>query len=112
MARLRKAPAAGPDLRMLLAEHYRARDARRPGPLPTGRDDGSFFVLPWRRQAEWLEAGEAVDVYGWELRRWRPDLDGQARYRLEVDGSVTRIPYPRSARRPTDPPNEPPPTAA
>jgi len=34
----------------------------------TVRRDGSFFVSPWRRLAEALEAGEVVDVGGWEIK--------------------------------------------
>lgn len=95
MARHRPAPAPGPDLRALLAEHYFELAARSPDRIPTGRDDGTFFAPPWRRRAEALIAGEDVEVGGWELKRWRADLDVQARYRLNGDGTVTHVPHRR-----------------
>ncbi len=93
MARRRDRPAPEPELRRALAEHYREEAASIPERTDAGRGDGSFFLSPWRWLAERLDAGEALDVSGWELKKWRPDLDAQARYRLEADGSVTHVPW-------------------
>jgi len=45
----------------------------------------------WSRQADRLEGGEAVELSGLKLKRWRPDLDAQKRYRLHEDGTVTEV---------------------
>lgn len=91
MAHRRDRPAPEPELREALAAHYREEAASTPERTDAGRGDGTFFLAPWRRLAERLDAGEALDVGGWELKKWRPDLDAQARYRLHEDGTVTEL---------------------
>ena len=68
MARRKDQPAPEPELRQALAAHYREEAATHPERTDAGRRDGSFFLSPWRRLAEALEAGEVVDVGGWEIK--------------------------------------------
>jgi len=80
-ARLREAHAQFGTLRLLTDEAGEAVVVRRAGPSE------------WSRQADQLEAGEAVELSGWEFRRLVPTVDAQKRYRLEADGSLTLIPW-------------------
>ena len=86
----RRPGGALPEIRRKLADHYR-------GCLEMfGHrhkfEDGAVFSSPWPRMIEALEAGESVDVYGWEICKYRPGIDSQTRYRVHADGTVVPLP--------------------
>ena len=53
---------------------------RRPGPST------------WSVQADALDAGEPLTVRGADVKKWAPDVDAQALYRIEPDGMLTPVP--------------------
>ena len=105
MAHRRNQPAAGPDLRSLLAARMREAHASF-GELRLLTDEAGQPVVvrragpsEWSRKADQLDGGEPVDVSGLELKRWLGDVDSQRRYRVHEDGSVTPIPWNTNTRR-------------
>ena len=88
MARHRAAPAPPSDLRRRLAAHDREAAER----FPTSEgDDGTIFCEPWSRRAALLEAGEPVEVAGWQLWPLGAKVKMEGHYRLESDGSLTAL---------------------
>lgn len=86
----RRPPADPPAIRLQLIEHYR-KDLEQFGDRHQF-DDGAIFCSPWPQRIAALEAGEPVEVYGWEICQLRSGIDAQVRYRVDANGTTTPIP--------------------
>lgn len=84
----RRPPADPPLIRRQLVESYR-EDLETFG--HRHEVDGAVFCSPWPERIAALGAGAPVEVYGWEICKWRSGVDPQVRYRIDAAGTVTPI---------------------
>jgi hypothetical protein len=79
----------GGELRAEVAARLRARAAEWEERLgPNYAAEARLLAREPRARAERLEAGEPVEVYGWELPSEHPAYSGSRSYVLAPDGSV------------------------
>jgi len=78
--RRRRAAYVAGGVRGGLAEHLRA--------LLDGREHMAPVYGPLLAK---LDAGEAVELSGWWIRRWVPGVEPFGRYRVDGGGAVTAV---------------------
>jgi len=89
MARRREIEAP-PDVRGKMAASYR-EDAEQYYPVAREVMGAGCDPAGWLAKANALDAGDPVLVHGWELCGKLPGVDPYDDFRLEPDGTVTRM---------------------
>ncbi len=79
----------GARLRRDLTESFTAKAERHPERVVY--DDGAITISPWPTILRRLEAGEAVEVPGWQLPRWSYEPPTPHRVRIDADGTITVV---------------------